>query len=405
MKRLIFINRFFYPDHSATSQMLSDLAFYLASSGGDVHVITSRQRYDQPDALLPAAETIRGVHIIRVATTRFGRMALAGRAVDYLSFYASTWHRLLTLANSDDVIIAKTDPPLVSIPAQFAAKRRHARIVNWLHDLYPEIAIELGVSVSKGPLAFALTYLRDRSLRKADLNVVLGKRMAERLCTRGIPTDRIRVIHNWCDDEKVTPILAAENPLRREWNVQDKFVVGYSGNLGRAHEFETVLGAAERLGDNPRVMFVCIGGGYHFEELARRVSERGFQKLFRFFPYQERTRLRYSLSLPDVHWISLRPQLEGLIVPSKFYGIAAAGRPIIAITARDGEIAEIVRKHRCGVVVEPGNPEALVDVIMNLSTNSDECAAMGARARAMLDAQFSRCRAFDLWRSSIENVA
>ena len=149
-----------------------------------------------------------------------------------------------------------------------------------------------------------------------------------------------------------------------------KFVVGYSGNLGRAHEFDTILAASEHFRNDPNIIFLFIGGGHRSDELARRVKAQELSHKFRFLPYQRDEDLKYSLSVPDVHWISLRPELEGLIVPSKFYGIAAAGRPIIAVTAKNGEIASLVRAYDCGVVVEPGNSDELAKVITDLSKNA-----------------------------------
>ena len=140
------------------------------------------------------------------------------------------------------------------------------------------------------------------------------------------------------------------------------------------------------------------------DELARRVKALGFSHVFRFLPYQDNDVLKYSLSVPDVHWISLRPELEGLIVPSKFYGIAAAGRPIIAITARDGEIARIVESENCGVTIEPGNSDALADTITRLSSDAEMTAAMAWRARAMLDAKFTRRRAFARWKDVLDRI-
>lgn len=404
MKRLIFLNRFFFPDLSATSQILSDLAFHLAAAGHEVHVVTSRLLYDNPDIELPSRELVRGVEVHRLRTTRFGRTGLPGRAMDYASFYVAMRRHLLGLARNGDVIIAKTDPPLLSIPAAWAARRRGARVVNWLHDLYPEIAIELGVPLLKGPAGSALAAMRDRSLKRADANVVLGERMADRLRERGVAPERIHIIPNWTDDAQIAPVAPATNPLRHAWNLQDKFVVGYSGNLGRAHEFETALDAAERLRGHPRIVFVFIGGGHRVEELARLVRERGLAEQFRFLPYQARDQLKYSLSVPDAHWISLRPALEGLIFPSKLYGIAAAGRPVIAVTAKGGEIAQLVEQHACGFAVEPGNSDAFVATILALSSDAQRSAAMGERARAMLDAHFTRRQAFERWCAVLENL-
>ncbi len=404
MNRLIFLNRFFAPDYSATSQILGDLAFALAEFGRDVHVVTSRQLYDDPQASLPTEEILRGVHVHRVSSTQFGRSALVGRGIDYFSFYVSLWRCMLTLARRDDILIAMTDPPLESIPAMNAVRRRGAHLVNWLQDLYPEVAIELGVPFLKGPLGNTLSHFRDSSLKTAKANVVVGQRMAERVMSRGVSKDRVHVIHNWSDDEQIFPVSNADNPLRRKWGLDDKFVVGYSGNLGRAHEFDTVLAASERLRHDPRIVFLFIGGGHRMDELARIVKTRGLDSTFRFIPYQDRALLKHSLCVPDVHWISLKPAVEGLIVPSKFYGIASAGRPVIAITAQDGEIARLVREHKCGLVIEPGQADELAATLARLSTDPQSLAAMGASARSMLDAHFTRRQALDHWRDVFDRI-
>jgi len=404
MRRVIFLNRFFFPDHSATSQMLTDLTFYLADAGWKVHVVTSQQKYDEPKVRLPDRETARGVHIDRVATTHFGRSALLGRSIDYLSFYAAMWRTVLTLIRPGDVLVAKTDPPLTSILAMRAANLRGTQFVNWLQDLFPEVAVQLGVPFLRGPVSQGLVSLRDRSLRAATANVVLGGLMAEQVMKRGVPSDRVHVIPNWCDDEQISPISHRDNVLRREWRLDGKFIVGYSGNLGRAHEFDTVLAAAEELKANSRIVFLIIGGGKKVEQLAYCVKQRGLERGFRFVPYQDRNQLRHSLGAADVHWLSLRPELEGLIVPSKFYGVAAAGRPLVAITASNGEIARLVRKYGCGVVIDPGDAKGLVRALVMLSTDEEKTAAMGTRARAMLDAHFTRRHAFERWQRLLDAI-
>jgi colanic acid biosynthesis glycosyl transferase WcaI len=405
MPRIIFLNRFFYPDHSATSQIVSDLAFYLAASGRNIHVVTSQQRYNDPDARLPPRELTRGVEIHRVSTTRFGRAALIGRGLDYLSYYLSMRRAVLDLAERSDILVAKTDPPLLSVLAINAAQHCGAHVVNWLQDLYPEIAVELGVPLIQGPVAGATARLRNRSLQRADINVVLGEAMAARLRICGVAEKRITIIPNWTDDHEISSVPPAENPLRREWQLHDKFVVGYSGNLGRAYEFETILATADQLRDNPRIIFIFIGGGYQFDQLALQIKQRGLERSFRFFPYQDRAQLKYSLSVPDVHWLSLKPRLEGLILPSKFYGIAAAGRPIIAITAKDGEIAKLVDEHDCGVVVEPGDAAALSVRLVHLSETPQRCVTMGHHARTMLEAKFTRRQALERWQAVLDNLS
>jgi colanic acid biosynthesis glycosyl transferase WcaI len=315
------------------------------------------------------------------------------------------WRQLRKLARRGDVIVAKTDPPLLCIPAMRAAHQNGGLLVNWLQDVYPEVAIRLGVPFVKGHIGKGLAYMRDVSLRAAKANIVVGELMAETLRQRGIPEDRIHVIPNWCDDEDIHPSATGGSSLRRKWGLGNYFVVGYSGNLGRVHEFDTVLAAAERLRDNSNILFLFIGGGKKFAELARHVRQRKLDHIFRFMPYQDRAMLKYSLAVPDVHLVSLRPELEGLIVPSKFYGIAAAGRPLIALTAQEGEVGKLVHQHRCGLVVTPGDSEALVTAIRHLSRNDESLVAMGHRARRMLDINFSRQHAFSRWTSVLETLA
>jgi len=405
MKRILFLNRFFPPDHSATSQILGDLAFHLAGHGHDVRVFTSRQRYDDPRAQLPPTETIAGVRVYRLSTTRFGRPSLVGRGFDYLSFYASVWRSVRAAAEPGDILVAKTDPPLLCVVARQAARQRGLHLVNWLQDLYPEVAARLGVPFVRGPLESGLYGLRDTTLRDAAANVVIGHRMAQTVLSRGIAANRLHVIPNWCDDKEIRPLPRLDNPLRREWRLEDRFVVGYSGNLGRGHEFDTVLAAAERLRDVASIVFLFIGGGSQLDELVRQVKDRGLDHSFCFIPYQDRAVLRYSLTVPDVHWLSLRPEIEGLMFPSKLYGIAAAGRPFIAVTARGGEIADLARRHGCGIVVEPGEAQAFAAAVRSLSADPERVAAMGMRARQMLDANFTRQQAFERWRGLLENIA
>src|SRR5215470_13534213 len=404
MPRLIFVNRFFAPDHSATSQILSDLAFDLANAGREVHVVTSTQLYDNAKAALPVSEIINGVHVHRVPSTGFGRNRLLGRSVDYASFYRSMWQCLVALARPGDIIVAKTDPPLTSIIAMTAARRNGARLVNWLQDIYPETAVELGVPFMRGPVAASLMALRNRSLRQAEATVVVGDLMARKVESLGAPSARVHVIPNWCNDEVIRPVAQSENPLRQGWGLAGQFVLGYSGNLGRAHEFQTVLAAAERLRNEPHFIFLMIGGGKRFEELAQAVKRQGLANSFRFIPYQEQEMLSYSLTVADAHWLSLNPKLEGLIVPSKFYGIAAAGKPIIVIGDKYGEIARLVQQHHCGMVIAPGDAEALADALRLLSNAPEAVSEMGSRARTMLDAHFTRQKALARWSGLLDKL-
>lgn len=383
---------------------MSDLAFFLTEGGDEVTVISSRMRYDLPDAVLENRERYRGVEICRVFTTRFGRSWLPGRALDYLSFYLSATRALLCQARRGDVVVVKTDPPMLSVLIAPIALLRGCKMINWLQNLYPEVAGELGMAVAKGAIGRALARLRDGSLRTAGLNVVIGDDMAQRLRARGITPEKIAIMPNWADDESIRPIESAENALRAEWGLQGKFVVVYSGNLGRAHDVETLLGAAVRLKEHSDICFLFIGGGHGITQLREQVDALDLPNVF-FRPYQPRENLSQSLCVGDVHWLSLKPGLDGLLLPSKFYGIAAAGRPVIVIGSLDGELSRLVENEHCGVAIAPGESQVLAATLSDLADNRAHCEAMGRRIRRLLDQRFSRARALERWATLLHLVA
>jgi colanic acid biosynthesis glycosyl transferase WcaI len=399
---LLFLNRYFHPDHSATSQMLSDLAFGLSTRGHGVCIITSRQRYDVPGERLPARETIGGVEVFRVWTSRFGRDKLIGRAVDYATFYVSAASTLWRLARAGDIIIAKTDPPELSVVVAPIARWRGAQLVNWLQDLFPEVAEAVGLDRRQLPsfVYDALRVLRNRSLRSAAMNVALGDRMAERLAALGVAPDRVSIVQNWADGGLINPVAPADNPLRREWGLDGKFVVGYAGNLGRAHDYHTFLDAITRVEgattDSLRILWLFVGCGALHGAFVNEVRARGLKSVI-FKPYQPRDLLAQSLSAADVQLVCLKPELEGLIVPSKFYGIAAAGRPTIFVGDRDGEIARIVQRRDLGFAVNQGDGVELAARVLALARNPDICREIGARARKACEDEFEKQIAIDRW--------
>lgn len=397
--RVVFINRFFFPDHSATSQLLTDLTVHLAQTGFNVTVLTSRQTYDNPLMIHPGKAAVQGVRIIRVWSTRFGRQHLPGRALDYLTFYASALWRLLYVVGRGDLIVTKTDPPLISVVGALVSRIRGAVLVNWIQDLFPEVASALAMEGSDW-LERPLRALRNRSLLAARRNVVIGEGMAKKLREEGIPSENIRVIHNWADGLAIQPVDREKNDLRREWNLHDKFVVGYSGNFGRAHEFGTILSAAEILRDLTRIVFLFVGAGAQLTWMRHEVESKQLRNVI-FKPYQSRDQLSMSLSVPDIHVISLLPALEGLIVPSKFYGIAAAGRPMLYIGDKEGEIPQMIRDAQCGFTVEVRQSKEAASVIREAAQDEYVCSRLGHQARMLFDQRFDKRYAEKAWESII----
>jgi len=398
--RVFFVNRFAWPDHSATAQILTDLATGLAARGWTVTVIASRLRYDGGDPL-PPRDGHDGVAIHRVATTRFGRGSLLGRGIDYASFYLTASFAAWRLLRRGDIIVVKTDPPLLQVPLGWIARLRGARQVNWMQDVYPELAAALGLGMFARWPGKLLAALRGRSIRGSARTVAIGGRMKERLAAAGADATSIAEIHNWGDDA----VLAAppgSSPLRAAWGfADDRLVVGYSGNLGRAHELDTVLDAASQLAaEAAPVDFLFIGGGALRDRLnAAALPNVAVQ------PYQPRDMLPQSMAVADLHWLSLQPALEGLIVPSKFYGTAASGRPVLFVGDADGEVARLIRHHQCGWTFRPGEGDAVAALLRELARNRAELRARGARARRMVQDHFSRGQGIAAWDDLLRAVA
>ncbi|HEY8067154.1 MAG TPA: glycosyltransferase family 4 protein [Methylosinus sp.] len=401
--KFIFFNRFFAPDLSATSQLLSDLAFHLAAKGEEVVVVTSRGLYDDAAAELPARETSDGVTIHRVYRSRFGRHFLWGRALDALALYLHFAVAAMRLATRGDCLVVMTDPPLLSVVLASAAWLKSCHLVNWLQDIYPEVALGLGLRFP-APFGALLVGARDLSLKFAACNVAIAERMAARLLTLGAPPESIAVIPNWCDDEGVRPRPIEDNALRAEWGLSGRFVVAYSGNLGRAHEYRTLLDAAERLRGEADLLFLFIGGGYLASGLRAEVERRGLAPMFQFHPYQDAKLLPLSLTAANVHWISLQPTMEGLISPSKFYGVAAAGRGAIVIGDPKGEIASLVTRHDCGAAIACGDAVGLAALLRRSMRDPETIDRWGRNARALLDGEFGRRRSLLQWETLLASL-
>jgi glycosyltransferase involved in cell wall biosynthesis len=344
-----------------------------------------------------------GVSVHRVWMTSLGYRGLWGRALDYLTFHVNVIWRVRRLARKGDVVIACTDPPLLSVTVMLATLGTGAVLVNWLHDLYPEVAIQLGVLDERRLMVRLLLWLRNASLRRARRNVTPIPRMAEFLSAHGISYGSFAVIRQWADGTAIHPVEPAMNRLRREWCLQDKFVVGYSGNFGRVHDFNTILDAAERLRDRRDIVFLFVGDGPRKSAVEHEVRRRGLGNVV-LKPLQPREGLAETLSVADVHLVSLLPELENCCVPSKFYGILAVGRPILFIGDTSGELGQTIRDTRCGASVDVGDGARLAQVICQFAECEVERREMGIRARQTFESAFSESIGVGTWHQLLKEV-
>lgn len=207
--------------------------------------------------------------------------------------------------------------------------------------------------------------------------------MMLKLQSYGVPKKSIHVIHNWSNG--IAPIEKKQNKLREKWGYENEFVVGYSGNLGRGHDVETIITTINELRSNANIKFLFVGGGAKIDELRGRLISLGNVS---FKAYQPRELLSESLSVPDAHLISLLPELEGFMVPSKFYGVIAAGKPVIFVGDPSGEIPRIIKQHDCGITVRNNDSVQLSEEILKLSTHPEKVFNMGLNGRKTFNTLF-----------------
>jgi glycosyltransferase involved in cell wall biosynthesis len=375
-----FFNRSYWPDQAATGQLLTELADDLVSRHGcAVTVVAGRPLRSGAAGRAGAAREVRnGVLVRRAAGTTLSTATFAGRAANYLTYAAAATAASLRIGRPD-VIVSLTDPPVIGLTALWAARRTGARFVYVCEDVFPDVASALD-GFHSGAINAVLDRINRRLLREADAIVALGERMRRRLVEeKGADPARVHVIHNWADTELIRP-ASKDNPLSRELGLADRFVVMHSGNVGHAQDFDALLAAAERLRSREGLIVAIAGSGARRERLERVAVERRLSNV-RFLPYQPKERLSESFGAADVFVVSLRAGLEGYIVPSKVYGILAAGRPYVAATDPSCEAAVLTREHQCGLVAAPGDPEALASAIVRLHDDPAAARAMGAAAR------------------------
>lgn len=397
--RLIFLNRFYWPNESATAQLLHDLARHLAAQGHDVTVITS----DSVDSTRPQQETVAGVHIWR-ASKHSHRVGVATKGKEFACFLVGAARALFALARRDTLVVAMTDPPLLGIMANFITGLRGARLINWTQDIYPEIAIRLSSRRAPAFAASLLLPLRNLAWRQSAQCVAISEGMAGHLYEEGVAPADTSVIANWAPQGLVPQPASAGDALRAEWGLRGQFVIAYSGNLGRVHDLDSIVALAEELRPEPRITLLIIGGGPGRAGLEAAVSSRDLTNV-QFRPAQPRARLAESLAVADAHLVTLRPECADLVFPSKFYGIVQIGRPTVFIGPRDCELARIVERHGLGLAATPRELRQLAAHLRVWATDRATHAAATAATVAYARDHATPARSLAAWDTLLRRLA
>lgn len=356
------------------------MAVALAAKGWKVDILGART-----PSTASRLERMEGVFIHRVRTLPFTRKNLLLRAGSLASVYPAFLLKALTLAKPD-VIVSLTDPPLVSLLAQMLAGYWKIPHLHWPQDIYPEVAIELGVLQEDSISAKVMKKAAHSVFRKAQSVVPIGRCMESFLEKIGVPRERLHFIPNWTDPDLIHPDDEAGKKFRVLHDLENNFVIFYIGNLGMAHGLEWFLEAAKQLESaSPRARFVFAGSGPRKKWLFEEASRRGLGNILALDAIP-RNELSAAYSAADIHITSLDPRLEAFIVPSKIYAALAAQKPCVFIGPPQNEAARLVHDSKAGAVFSPEDVSGFLRFVAACENQAALAKSCGENARrAALD--------------------
>lgn len=371
--RILFVNQFFWPDVAATGQFLTDLARHLGSEH-QVTVICSGGAYAETES----TEDPPPVKILRVPGLRYRRGKLA-RAFSYLTFFiGALWYELGV--PRPDLVVTMTTPPLLGVTGWLLKVLRGSRHFMWEMDLFPEGLVILGELGERSLTTRILAWIQDSVRRHADGIIALGPCMRERLLARGIPEGLVHVAENWADG---CAILATPQRQSGPLNIL------YSGNLGLAHDIDTISQAMRHFRNDPRFLFTFAGGGVKRKELKDICKAEAIENV-QFLPYSSRKGMNEHLAQADIGLVTERSDHIGIVVPSKIYGVMAAGRPVLFIGPRRATVDLMIQRFTCGWQIDPGAAQELIDLLESLASNRDEVRSRGAQGRQVFEQHYDR---------------
>ena len=373
---VLVLNEYFPPDTSATAKNAALVVAALAERHR-VTVLAGRPSYDPTERHPPylLRREVRGnLTVERVGSTAFPRFGMKGRVSNYLSYLALAVPRALAI--DPDVIVAMTDPPIEGIVGALVSRLSGRPFVYNLRDMYPDMALG-GDILRPAPWVDRWEELHRRALRHAARVIVLGEDMRERILAKGIDPARISIVRDAVPFPESQP--STNHPVVRELRGQFRFVLVHAGNLGFYGAWQTLIRAAQML-EPEGVGLVFIGEGARKQQIEE--AARGCANI-RFLPFRPASEVPHVMAAGDLHIVTVKRGLEGVVVPSKVYNILAAGRPLLAVATQKTEVARFAERDGCGLAANPVDPAAVAEAVRVVLQNGNRLANLSHRAREL----------------------
>ena len=373
---VLLLNEYFPPDTAATAKNAALVAEALAERHY-VTVLAGRPSYDPLEHHRPyllRSQREGNLMIERVGSTAFSRLDMKGRLANYLSYLALATPRALSM--NPDVVLAMTDPPIEGIVGASVARFLGRPFVYNIRDLYPDMALATGILRQRG-WTDAWEASHRRALRQAAKVIVLGEDMREGIVEKGVDPARIVVIRDAMPFPEVLPPI--DRGIVREIRGDFRFVLIHAGNLGFSGAWQTLIHSAQML-ESERVGLVFIGEG----AMKSRIQEAAQNcRNIRFLPFFPTSGIPSVMAAGDLHVVTIKRGLEGVIVPSKLYNILAYGRPILAIATERTEVARLARQYQCGIAADPDDAIQVTQAVQRLLQAPERLEHMSQQARKL----------------------
>ncbi len=397
---ILLLNQYYPPDTAATAKMAATIAETLAARHR-VTVLAARPSYD-PTEFHPYYLLRREQHgnltIERVGATAYPRFRMRGRVANYLSYLALAVPRALVLRA--DLILAMTDPPIAGLAGALIAWLQRRPFLYNIRDLYPDMAIG-GDILRPGWFTRVWEWLHRHALRRADRVIVLGEDMRERILAKGVAVERVCIVRDGAAIPETLP--SPNHPVTQQVRCGFPFVLLHAGNLGFYGAWDTLLAAARKLQvvAPGHIGLVFVGDGAVRKRLEATLAEEASP--VRWLPFRPASEVPYVLAAGDLHIVTVRRGLQGVVVPSKLYPILAAGRPVLAVAPEESDVARIVRRTGCGLVADPDDPDAVVRAVLTVYQDRTRLAEMGQRAREAA-LEYDRVKQLERFMELIESL-